>query len=104
VKDEFVASVSHELRTPLTAVLGHLELLADRTDLPADMAQQVRVIERNAVRLRHLVGDLLHVAQVRDSGLQLARSAIDLGLLVQQAVEAAIPSAQAGRVTLFADR
>ncbi|GAW51813.1 MULTISPECIES: sensor histidine kinase [unclassified Nocardioides] len=103
VKDEFVASVSHELRTPLTAVLGHLELLADRTDLPADMAQQVRVIERNAVRLRHLVGDLLHVAQVRDSGLQLARSAIDLRLLVQQAVEAAIPSAQAARVTLLAD-
>jgi two-component system phosphate regulon sensor histidine kinase PhoR len=103
VKDEFVASVSHELRTPLTAVLGHVELLADRPDLPADMAQQVRVIERNAVRLRHLVGDLLHVAQVRDSGLQLARSVIDLGLIVHQAVEAAVPSAQAARVILFAD-
>jgi two-component system phosphate regulon sensor histidine kinase PhoR len=103
VKDEFVASVSHELRTPLTAVLGHLELLAERTDLPPDMAEQVRVVERNAVRLRHLVGDLLHVAQVRDSGLQLARSPVDLGLLVQQAVEAAIPSAQAARVALFAD-
>ena len=34
VKDEFVASVSHELRTPLTSVLGHLEILGDRDDLP----------------------------------------------------------------------
>jgi two-component system phosphate regulon sensor histidine kinase PhoR len=103
VKDEFVASVSHELRTPLTAVLGHLELLAERTDLPAGAAAQVRVIERNAVRLRHLVSDLLHVAQVQNRGLQLARSPVDLGSLVQQAVEALRPSALAGDIAVVAD-
>jgi two-component system phosphate regulon sensor histidine kinase PhoR len=100
VKDEFVASVSHELRTPLTAVLGHLEMLVDRDDLPAEVAAQMRVVERNAVRLRHLVSDLLQVAQVRDGGLQVSRSATDLGGLVRDAVEAARPLAAAGGVAV----
>ncbi|GAB2456545.1 hypothetical protein GCM10027062_40990 [Nocardioides hungaricus] len=98
VKDEFVASVSHELRTPLTAVLGYLELLADRPDLPAEVLEQVAVAQRNAVRLRALVSDLLQVAQAGEGGLQVARTPTDLGALLRDAVEAALPVAQAGEV------
>ena len=64
VKDEFVSSVSHELRTPLTSVLGYLELLRERDDLPADVIAQLRVIQRNAHRLQMLLSDLLLFAQM----------------------------------------
>jgi two-component system phosphate regulon sensor histidine kinase PhoR len=60
----------------------------------------MRVVERNAVRLRHLVSDLLQVAQVRDGGLQVSRSATDLRGLVRDAVEAARPLAAAGGVAV----
>ena len=64
VQDEFVSSVSHELRTPLTSVLGYLEMLCEREGLPPDVLAQLRVVQRNALRLRALLSDLLHVGQV----------------------------------------
>jgi PAS domain S-box-containing protein len=100
VKDEFVASVSHELRTPLTSVLGHLELLADRDDLPPDAAAQLEVVARNAHRLQGLVSDLLQVAQAREGGLQLHRAQVDLAVLVREAVQEARASAAAADVGL----
>ena len=100
VKDEFVSSVSHELRTPLTGVLGYLELLRERDDLPSDVTAQLRVVERNARRLLHLVSDLLHVAQAREGGLELDRDRVDLVALVRHAVEAAMPAATTAGVTL----
>ena len=103
VKDEFVASVSHELRTPLTSVLGHLELLEQREDLPADVRAQLAVVDRNAARLQMLVSDLLYVAQEADASLQVVRVAADAAAVVRDAVEAARPLAAAVKVDLVTD-
>ena len=96
-KDHFVAAVSHELRTPLTSVLGNLELLADSPHLSDDVADRIRVVQRNAVRLRELVADLLLVAQMTDGRLALTRLPVDLADLVVEAAEAAQPAADGGR-------
>lgn len=103
VKDEFVASVSHELRTPLTSVLGHLELLEQRHDLPDDVRTQLAVVDRNAARLEMLVSDLLYVAQEADADLQVVRVAADAAAVVRDAVEAAMPTAKAAGIALVAD-
>jgi len=103
VKDEFVASVSHELRTPLTSVLGHLEMLSDRDGLPPDVTAQLRVVQRNALRLRSLVSDLLQVAQDREGSLQLQRAEVDLAALVREALQAAHPFAQGSGIALQGD-
>jgi PAS domain S-box-containing protein len=97
IKDQFVASVSHELRTPLTAVLGHLELLGERPDLPVDALTQIGVVERNAMRLGQLVSDLLSVAE---GGMSVTRQRCDLVELVNDALEAASPLADAVGITL----
>ncbi len=61
-KDDFLSNVSHEFRTPLTTILGYLELtLERRQDLPGDVADQLDVARRNAVRLERLVEDLLAI-------------------------------------------
>lgn len=99
VKDEFVASVSHELRTPLTSLLGYLELLVDRDDLPGDVVDQVAVIERNANRLQHLVSDLLDVA-TDSSDLRIERTEVDLAALTCEAVLAMRPTARSAGVSL----
>ena len=97
IKDQFVASVSHELRTPLTAVLGHLELLVERADLPVDALSQLVVVERNANRLRLLVSDLLSVAQ---GSMKVTREMCDLALLTRDAIEAAQPLADTAGLRL----
>jgi PAS domain S-box-containing protein len=102
-KDHFVAAVSHELRTPLTSVLGNLELIRETAELSPQVADRLRVVERNAVRLRELVADLLQVAQITDGRLRLSRREVDVGDLVRDAVEAAGPTADAAGVDLRLD-
>ena len=103
VKDQFVASVSHELRTPLTTVLGYLELLSEREDLPDDLTSQLRVIQRNALRLRELLSDLLLIGQVADGALELQPATIDLSAVVRDAIEAARVSAERSGIALSAE-
>lgn len=100
VKDEFVASVSHELRTPLTSIMGYVDLLLDNPDLPADQAAQLEVVARNTDRLRRLVADLLHTAQVDDGPMHVVRSRTDFSAIVRESVEAASPTAQAAEIDL----
>lgn len=100
VKDEFVASVSHELRTPLTSVLGHLELLGERDDLTDGVAAQLRVVQRNAVRLQALLSDLLLVGQIADGTLELRSAPVDLRTVVDESVEAVRAVADQREVTI----
>lgn len=62
-KESFLATVTHELRTPLTSINGYLELLGEGAagELTATQRDMLAVVERNAVRLRGLVEDLLLV-------------------------------------------
>lgn len=94
VQDEFVSSMSHELRTPLTSVLGYLEMLCEHEGLSPEVSAQLRVVQRNAIRLRVLLSDLLHVGQVGENSLPLQRVAVDLAALVDEAVEATRPFAE----------
>ena len=102
LKDEFIALVSHELRTPLTSIRGYTELLLDGEagELGDDQRQFLGVVERNAHRLLHLVGDLLFLAQVEAGKLVLDVGAVDLGAVASESVEAARPQAEARRITL----
>ena len=103
VQDEFVSSVSHELRTPLTSVLGYLEMLCEHEGLPPDVIAQLLVVQRNALRLRTLLSDLLHVGQVGEGALPLQRTAVDLAALVDEAVEASRPVAEKSGVAVAVD-
>ena len=100
VKDEFVASVSHELRTPMTSILGHLEMLADDPSLPDDVTRRIMTVERNALRLRQLVSDLLEVQQEGESGMRLDLQSCDLAEIVRDSVDAARPWAEASGLDL----
>ena len=102
LKDEFIALVSHELRTPLTSIRGYTELLLDGEagELGDDQRRFLGVVDRNAHRLLHLVGDLLFLAQVEAGKLVLDVGAVDLGAVASESVEAARPQAEAKEITL----
>jgi two-component system phosphate regulon sensor histidine kinase PhoR len=103
VKDEFVASVSHELRTPLTSIVGYVNILQERPDLPDDVIAQLDVVARNTGRLNRLVADLLHTAQVDDGPMHVVRSETDLGAIVRDSVQAATPAAERAGVRIEVD-
>jgi PAS domain S-box-containing protein len=100
LKDEFVALVSHELRTPLTSIRGYLELITEDTNLTEDQTRFIETIDRNAQRLQRVVGDLLFVAQVEAGKLSLEVADVNPNTLVEEAVQAAGPSAAAKSIEL----
>jgi len=56
---DLMETLNHELRTPLTSILGHAELLAERSqDLPSSVARAVEAIHRAGCRLSRLAEDL----------------------------------------------
>jgi PAS domain S-box-containing protein len=103
LKDEFVALVSHELRTPLTSIRGYLELISEDSNLTDEQHTFIETIDRNAQRLQRVVGDLLFVAQVEAGKLTLEQGAVDLNSVVEEAVHAAQPSADAKSIALTID-
>ena len=65
VRQDFVANVSHELRSPLTVIRGFVETLLDgplRAD--EEVEPQLRLMERQALRMQSLVEDLLTLARI----------------------------------------
>mgnify|MGYP001806358098 CR=1 FL=1 len=78
---QFVADASHELRTPLAAIRGYTELAQRKRDqVPDDVAHAMSRVESEAVRMTHLVEDLLLLARL-DSGRPLEREPVDLSRL-----------------------
>ncbi|WP_291988477.1 HAMP domain-containing sensor histidine kinase [Luteitalea sp.] len=75
VRRQLLADVSHELHTPLTTIRGYVETLR-MTDLPigdADRARYLGVVDDEAVRLEHLIGDLLDLAKMEAGGQGLRK-------------------------------
>jgi signal transduction histidine kinase len=104
-KTDFMATVSHELRTPLTSINGYLEMLEDGDygELTGPQLGAVAVIDRNAVRLRGLIEDLLVLNKIEAAGLQSSLGDVPVGDLVAGVVEMLAPIADAGEVRLVVD-
>lgn len=103
VKDDFVATVSHELRTPLTAALANLELLDDSAEVGAEAHLQVAAARRNMLRLSHLVADLLFTATATSGRSVIDPFAVDLAMVVDEAVQGAGPQAVAAGIDIQVD-
>ncbi|MEO5653990.1 MAG: ATP-binding protein [Marmoricola sp.] len=101
-KDAFISSVSHELRTPLTSIVGYLELMADggMGELSEELAHGIEIIERNAVRLRAVVEDLLTLSAYDAGAVVLAHEPVDLSALVAECHHSLFPSASARGITI----
>ena len=93
-KTQFLATVSHELRTPLTSIVSFTELVReDEQDLTPDTAAFLDIIQRNAERLLHLVGDLLLLSRIEAGSIPLDLAPVCLPRLLEEAVRSASAAA-----------
>ncbi|MFL5582291.1 MAG: response regulator [Gemmatimonadaceae bacterium] len=99
-KDEFLATLSHELRTPLTAILGWARLLRGG-NLPEGAAGgALETIERNAKAQAQLIDELLDVSRIVAGKLRLDTRPVELGRVIEAAVESVRPAARAKNIRL----
>lgn len=100
MRDEFLATISHELRTPLTAILGWARMLTGGA-LPESQARHAfEVIQRSAELQSRLVDDILDTARIITGRFNLEAGPIEIGPVLQAAVDAIRPSAEAKRISL----
>jgi PAS domain S-box-containing protein len=100
MKDEFLATLSHELRTPLNAILGWSQILSDGGRDANDLSEGLRTIERNARAQSQIMEDLLDMSRIISGKIRLDVQRVDLAPVVQAAVDAVRPAADAKGVRL----
>jgi len=88
-KDEFIAVLGHELRNPLAPLVNGLELLETADAAAVERARAV--MRRQVDHLIRLVDDLLDMSRVTRGKIELRRSRVRAGDLIDQAVSLATP-------------
>jgi PAS domain S-box-containing protein len=82
--DAFAHTVAHDLKSPLSNIIGFVEWLQARPDMPeAERQAYIAAIERNAVKMDNIIDELLLLAQVRKAEVEL--SPIDMARVVSEA-------------------
>ena len=85
-RQAMAADVAHELRTPLAALQAGLEELRDGLVEPDQ--ERLGALHAQSVRLGRVVDDLAALSAAETAALSLHREVLDLGQLVEDAVNA----------------
>lgn len=91
-KSRFLAMVSHELRSPLSPVLMAVAVAESDPTVPARIREELDTIRRNVALQVRLIDDLLDVARISHSKLNLTLADVDL----HDPLQATIRSCQDG--------
>ena len=101
-KSQFLANMSHEIRTPLNGVIGVAQALAN-TDLSAQQAEMLELIQSSSRTLQVLLSDILDLARVESGRLELTEEAFDLGRAVREAAQLYETSAREKGLQFFVE-
>jgi two-component system phosphate regulon sensor histidine kinase PhoR len=102
---DFVANASHELRTPLSTLIGYTETLREQADA-IDAATRERfltVVHDEARRMQSIVEDLISLSRIEAEKLIAPTEAVDLALLIEQAIDSARRMAEERASSLVRD-
>jgi signal transduction histidine kinase len=99
-KDEFLSTLSHELRTPLNAIVGWSGLLRSGA-IPANQREKaLETVERNARVQARLIEEMLDLSRIEQGKLVLSVGPVEMVRVVEAAIEAVRPAADAKGVRL----
>jgi signal transduction histidine kinase len=91
--EQLVAIVAHELRYPLIPIRNAAALLRQDSLDAATVRRAAEIIERQAIGMNRLIGDLVDVSRLQLGAIELRPARALLSELMERAVEAAAPMA-----------
>ncbi|MEJ8835206.1 hybrid sensor histidine kinase/response regulator [Ramlibacter sp. AN1133] len=101
-KDEFLATLAHELRNPLAPLRSAVHLLSMPAAPEKARARAVEIVGRQVSHMARLLDDLIDIARITQRRLVLKPEWVRVQAVVDSAMEAAAPTAQAKRHALAA--
>jgi signal transduction histidine kinase len=96
---ELATNIAYEVNNPLTGVLGYAGLLLKADDIPSDRKEQLRTIERETIRAREVLKNLLDFSRRKPP--QLAKT--DIAELIQNTIVLVKGQAKLGNVEIVRD-
>jgi len=97
---QFTADASHELRAPLTLIRTAAEFSLRRERRPDELADAMRKVARESVRMSRLVDDLLLLARADSNADELQLAPTDIVATGQEAGELAATLAEAKSIAV----
>ena len=102
-KDEFLMTLSHELRTPMTAILGWSRLLPSMSPDDPLFREAIHAIGAGAQLQARLIDDILDVSRIVSGKLRLSPETVDIATILQNAIDAVSPTAEAKEISITTD-
>ncbi|KJB96954.1 histidine kinase [Skermanella aerolata KACC 11604] len=102
-KSQFLATMSHELRTPLNAIIGFADLMVTEIHGPLGDEQYrdyARLVSDSGSHLLSLINDVLDLARLDASQLNLIEDVIEVDRLLHDAVRLIGPQAGKAEVSV----
>lgn len=101
----FVALSVHELRTPLTLLRGYIEVIIDElsTSTNPELVGFMHKMEASAQQLTYFVNNILNVARIEQTGLELELNKEDWAGIIQTAISDMSLRAQVRGITITSD-
>jgi two-component system cell cycle sensor histidine kinase PleC len=105
-KSEFLANMSHELRTPLNAIIGFSEIMENGLfgslgcDRYLDYARDIR---QSGGYLLSVINDILDMSRIESGKLQLEKTRVSIGLVIEEAVRRSRDEIERKRIELSVD-
>lgn len=86
-KINFFTNISHEFNTPLTLILGHIDDLMQNRDIKQNEASKIKLIQKNALRLKRLISELIEFRKFEQGMFNLSIFQIDFEQYIRQIVQ-----------------
>jgi signal transduction histidine kinase/DNA-binding response OmpR family regulator len=99
-KNEFLAMLAHELRNPLAPIRNAVYILRKLGLNDTKLQWANDIIARQVEQMVRLVDDLLDISRITEGKIQLRREPVDVGSIVDRAVEISRPLIDARKHTL----
>ncbi len=96
LRKTLMINVAHELRTPLTNIQGYLEAMVDGVVPPSK--DNFQLLQEETMRLVDLVESILRLAKADAAKVDLHKTEIRVGGLIEQALEAFRPQIDAKQI------
>lgn len=91
-KNDLITNIAHDLRTPLTSILGYLDILSTRKDLPEETRQAyLRIAHDKARQLQQMIEDLFGFTKLGYHRQTTNMQPIDIVCLLAQMLEEFYP-------------
>lgn len=103
LKSEFVSSVSHELRTPLTTIKTLTRVLKSDKISPEERREYLETISEECDRQIDFVQNLLDLSRIESGAYRIVPVAVDVALILREAVESQSRAAISRRLELEFD-